>query len=257
MFPEKPHDGAARGPWGLWPTLALSAGVFLGYMGIQLLTGGMFVQGFWLYDRFASSGPHVVRIEIPLQRCAGLITSLGVLVAAPLCIWLILMCIRRRRGPAPRLYLGLTRFSLRQFAVWLAALAVVALASGWFLERLGKHEPEVMLRVWRTAVVPPLLWLAVVIVGPVFEELFFRGFLFRGIEYSLLGRDGAIIITALVWALVHLQYDSYFMGQIFLMGIVLGYARARTGSTLLTIALHALNNLYSTIMMYYIIGHGS
>lgn len=257
MFPKEPHYSTARGPWGLFSTLGLSIGIVAGYMGLQLLTGWLFIAGLGLYDH--SQNPALQRIDLNLQfkHHEGLVTSLGVLAAAPICLWLILYCIYRRRGPAPRIYLALKKFGLKQFVVWLGAFAVLVFASDYLSNALHKPEPKIMLDVWRTAVVPPVLWLAVIVAGPMFEEMFFRGFLYRGIEWSPLGRDGAIIITALCWSLIHQQYDPYFMGQVFLMGVLLGYARARTGSTLLTIALHALNNLYSTIMLYYMIGQGS
>lgn len=257
MFPKEPHYSALRGPWGLFSTLGLSAGIAAAYMGFQLLIGWLFIEGLRLYDRSQNPILQDINLKLLFENHEGLATSLGVLAATPIGIWLILYCIHRRRGPAPWIYLALKKFGLKQFVVWFGALAVLAFAGGYVSDRLGKQEPEVMLHVWRTAVVPPLLFLAVVVAGPIFEELFFRGFLYRGIEWSPLGRVGAIIITALSWALIHLQYDTYFIGQIFLMGILLGYARARTGSTLLTIVLHALNNLYSTIALYYLIGHGS
>ena len=84
------------------------------------------------------------------------------------------------------------------------------------------------------------------IVAPLFEEIFFRGFLFRGIANSWLGAPGAIVITAAVWALIHLQYSWTDIGMIFLLGLFLGYARYRTGSTTLTVLLHALWNTAST-----------
>ena len=52
-----------------------------------------------------------------------------------------------------------------------------------------------------------------------------------------------IAFTALMWALVHVQYDWYVTGQVFVFGLLLGWMRWATGSTLLTIVLHGLINL--------------
>jgi len=41
-----------------------------------------------------------------------------------------------------------------------------------------------------------------------FEELFFRGFLFRGLSSSFMGPVGAVLVTSALWALIHTQYDA-------------------------------------------------
>jgi uncharacterized protein len=53
----------------------------------------------------------------------------------------------------------------------------------------------------------------------------------------------AVLATALVWALMHVQYDWLPMLQIFSIGVLFGWLRQRSGSTTLTILLHALTNL--------------
>jgi membrane protease YdiL (CAAX protease family) len=100
--------------------------------------------------------------------------------------------------------------------------------------------PEFMSLAW-------LLWVAVVIAGPIFEELFFRGFLLAGFRASFLGPIGAVVLTSASWALIHLQYDAYDMSTIFVVGCVLGASRLKTGSVLLPIGMHILNNLIATI----------
>jgi membrane protease YdiL (CAAX protease family) len=46
---------------------------------------------------------------------------------------------------------------------------------------------------------------------------------------------------------MHLQYDWFFFGEIFCIGLLLGYLRYRTGSIWLTIFVHGLNNLLATL----------
>jgi membrane protease YdiL (CAAX protease family) len=78
---------------------------------------------------------------------------------------------------------------------------------------------------------------------PVFEELFYRGFVFEGIRASWLGGWGAVVITALLWTLIHQEYDSLEFAAMFITGLMLGVARLRTGSVPLTIVMHMLHNL--------------
>ena len=46
---------------------------------------------------------------------------------------------------------------------------------------------------------------------------------------------------------MHVQYDWATLAQIFLIGLLLGWLRWASGSTLLTILLHVLANLAATI----------
>lgn len=94
-----------------------------------------------------------------------------------------------------------------------------------------------------------LFWAAAVLAAPVFEEVMFRGFLFRGFQASFLGTGGTIVLTALLWAAMHLQYNLYGMGFIAATGILFGIARARTGSLIVPMALHAALN-FSDLLLF-------
>jgi membrane protease YdiL (CAAX protease family) len=87
----------------------------------------------------------------------------------------------------------------------------------------------------------------VVIVAPISEEVAFRGFLFRGLSASWLGVSGTLIATSAAWTAMHVQYDAFTLAQIFLIGLLLGWIRWASGSTLLTIGLHMLANLAATV----------
>ena len=53
---------------------------------------------------------------------------------------------------------------------------------------------------------------------------------------------GAIVLTSAAWALMHVQYDWFVIVQIFLLGILFGWLRWASGSTILTIILHMIAN---------------
>jgi membrane protease YdiL (CAAX protease family) len=86
-----------------------------------------------------------------------------------------------------------------------------------------------------------------VIAAPVTEELLFRGLLFGGLAPSALGAFGAAIVTSLVWAAIHIQYDLFDMGTIFLAGLLLAAARHSTQSVILCIILHSAMNFVATV----------
>ncbi len=92
------------------------------------------------------------------------------------------------------------------------------------------------------------LWLVAffaVVLGPLFEELLFRGFLLPLLQRSL-GPWLAIVLTAVGFALLHgQQYQWYWQDLLVvgLAGVAFGYARYKTGSTAAAALLHGGYNL--------------
>ena len=55
-------------------------------------------------------------------------------------------------------------------------------------------KTDYMIQVYETAGFLPLLWVTLLVEGPLLEELFFRGFMFQGIQRSRLGDRGDILL---------------------------------------------------------------
>jgi len=127
------------------------------------------------------------------------------------------------------------------------------------LDGLGfllKHPAsDFMISAYQTAGSLPLLWIVICVVAPIAEELLFRGFFYKGLSRSRLGVAGAIIVTSLCWAIIHLQYDIFIIATIFVHGLVLGTARAKTRSVVPAILMHVAINLVAMIQTAIIV-HG-
>ena len=54
-------------------------------------------------------------------------------------------------------------------------------------------------------------------------------------------------MTAGLFAVIHVQYDWFLIAQVFAFGLLFGWMRWATGSTILTTPLHALVNLEGMI----------
>jgi tetratricopeptide (TPR) repeat protein len=93
---------------------------------------------------------------------------------------------------------------------------------------------------------PLAAFLSVVVVGPVVEEILFRGLIYGALEKRL-RVSGAILASSFVFALVHLQVVYFF--PIFCLGIVLGWARWKANSLGLPILIHVLNNGFALILL--------
>jgi len=246
-----PHDmtapvavGKKPGPWGLWSTMGLSVVVYLVFLVISLLVtiacGVVFL----------AANPGADGAEFNAAIASGFVAFLGLSLAAPQCTGLVVLLARWKSTLPVREYLCLHPVSARTVLIWFGLLALLLICSDLLTYSLDRPiSPDVMAELYRTSRYAALAWFAIVLAGPVFEEVLFRGFMFRGIQASRLGNGGAIVITAALWAVTHVQYDAYLIATIFVLGILLGAARARTGSLYLTIAMHMATNLNATIEM--------
>ncbi len=89
--------------------------------------------------------------------------------------------------------------------------------------------------------------LVAVIIGPVIEEIFFRGFMYPAFK-RVFGVWPAIIISSVIFGVFHA--DPWLMAPIALMGVALAYLYEKEGTLAAPIAFHALNNLVSVIIVY-------
>ncbi len=101
----------------------------------------------------------------------------------------------------------------------------------------------------------PLLYILLIfaVIPAVFEELFFRGFLFTALRNSLsVGR--AIVISAVLFGVFHVVAGTLaperFLPSTF-MGLVLGWVCWKTGSVFPGMLLHAVHNGLLVTMGYY------
>ncbi len=229
--------------WGPWATLGLTACVLCFFGVVQW--GVAFPIAMWMGGDVGS--PEAQGVSESLQN-DGFLLAISTLVTSPLGVAGICCLVLLRRGATLGEYLALRRVSFAQLAKWVALVLVFALASDLLTLYLGRPiVPEFMREVYETSRVPLLLWIAIVVGAPVFEEALFRGFAHAGLAQSRVGATGTVLITASTWAAIHLQYDFYGVATIFAVGLLFGWARERTGSLVPCIAMHAAMNLVAAI----------
>lgn len=98
-----------------------------------------------------------------------------------------------------------------------------------------------------------LVFLTVVVVAPIGEEMVFRGFLQRFLETSWGDITRAILVSSLFFTLIH--FNPYWAIQIYLMGLILGYLSWLTKSIYPSILLHMSIN--GTSMLFIFLGEGA
>ncbi|MBI5850199.1 MAG: CPBP family intramembrane metalloprotease [Planctomycetes bacterium] len=135
-----------------------------------------------------------------------------------LCSWLVFLC-----AWVPLLVFGLT-------AVWRAF--------GWPMEA----QPH--LTYFATPSATP--WfasaaLAVVVLGPILEEVVFRGFLHDGLR-ARLGPRATITVVAVLFGAMHVGDGGVLFVPTALLGALFGWLRERSGGLFAPIATHMLHN---------------
>jgi membrane protease YdiL (CAAX protease family) len=243
--PGDPQTRAAPGapaPWGILSTIVWGAlGVFA-WFAVQFAVVIAFIA--WR-DTVAPGTVNTAQLAHD-----GFLLAFVTIVAGP--AWIAVAALASRwRGWRARDYLALVAPRRGELLFGIACLAALLIA--FDLLTLA-FERDVVPRFMREAYLSArasnalvLFFIAVAVVAPITEEIAFRGFLFRGLSASFLGVSGTLIATSAAWAAMHVQYDWVTLGQIFLIGLLLGWLRWASGSTLLTIVLHMLANLAACI----------
>lgn len=91
----------------------------------------------------------------------------------------------------------------------------------------------------------PIGILAVALIGPICEELLFRGGVQHDIQKRFISQGPAIAIgfSAILFSLIHMNPAQ--MPAAFILGVVLGFAYWWTGSLVAPVCIHVFNNSFA------------
>ncbi|MGE0665961.1 MAG: lysostaphin resistance A-like protein [Sphingomonadales bacterium] len=219
-------------PYGPWSTVGLAAAILYGS---ALLS--------WMLMTSVGAAPSGAAAGEATLAYAIIANLIGIAAVAKLTDL-------RAPGQSPA-YLALRPFTGDDGWRWLgiaaAFFAVDAFAETVLRDALGIAAPST----WLDDLQPGLLYvMAIVITGPIFEEMLARGFVMEGLMRTRLGVSGALVLSTLAWTLLHSEYDVLSLMLVFLTGLIFGAARLATGSLLLSIALHMAWNAMSVLLWH-------
>lgn len=187
----------------------------------------------------------------------GSAIALSLLVGNPVQV-ITLALAARMTGEDMLKYFALNVPRWRDVIIAVAGLAIVILVGDVLTAVSGRDlVPPFQLQIHRSAEAEGSLislWLALIVVAPIGEELLFRGFLFRGFVREPRDALPGILAIALIWSLLHIQYDWFGASLVFGIGVLFGYVRLYSGSTTLVILLHMLLNLESVVETVVVLG---
>ena len=236
-------DDKALVQWGFLGTALWGIVIVAIFITLQIIT--MFSVGL--------SGKHNLTEKqfldlIMSSQDDGVILSVSTFVTTIVCGTFVALIIKLKRGSNITDYIAIRTVPLKTLLKWLGVLVVFIAASEVLSLLLGRPiVTDFMATMYASTHPVWIIWIALIIAAPLFEEIFFRGFLLKGFASSFIGPIGAIVLTAALWAIIHIQYDAYNIAMIFFLGLMFGSARIKTGSLFVPLAMHVLVNLVSTI----------
>ena len=193
----------------------------------------------------------------------GSYAAQGIILAA--FVWLV---VRAKRSARARRY-GIPRASLIGVAALLLFWPVVncvAIAAGFVVEVLTGKAPDSIGHALLAQLVesPVDVWLyltiALAVVGaPVFEEVLYRGIVQQALVGAGMRRWPAILITSVLFTLVHLGAVTSVDGllALFVLSIGFGWVYEKTGRLSASIIMHAAFNLANLLLAWLTVGTGS
>ena len=218
-------------PWGLRDILriVLWSGVFIQWVVLAERALFFTVEPAWM-DR------HVVALGNTLLLDGAVLALMAMLLA-------------RRPAPAQPApgrsggNMRRIRFALVEYLTFLPVLFLMLLLVGAVLHLLGQPpKPQPVFTLYfseeRAAV---LRWLVVLVtvIGPIAEEVFFRGVVYRWLR-TRWGVGKALAGSALFFSVLH--GDPVAFVPIFGLGILFGWVYERTGSLAAAVSIHILHN---------------
>lgn len=178
----------------------------------------------------------------------GTVVSLSIVVSCVLLVAISVLIIRLKGGDS-RQYLALQPLSWSISMGMLGVLLIFTIGSQVLTYLLNETPFDFVDPLYQSVSSVWLLVFAMVIVAPLYEELVFRGILWSAIAEQFADSSqqhyGAIvasILTSLIFAVIHLQYGIYEISTIVILALIFCYARIRSGSLLLPMILHMINN---------------
>ncbi|MTC65950.1 CPBP family intramembrane metalloprotease [Providencia stuartii] len=150
---------------------------------------------------------------------------------------------QKRTGLMP---FGTVRFSDLRLPI--IAMVILSVATMFY----GEDETSILEMLTLSPLHQFILVVSVVFAAPIIEEIIFRGFLLNaGMGYGPNGKHVMIIITSVLFAMIHHQYNSpatFIM--IFVMSVIFCHVRIQTNSLMAPIILHMINNAVAMLLLF-------
>lgn len=237
-------------PWGPVSAIAVTLGIYFTSQIVGSLLILLYPAGLgWSQQRTSN--------WLEGSVVAQFLTVLIIESLALLLLWWFLK--RRRAKPAQ---LGLVKPEWRDVGMALAGFGCYFLVNAVSLILIGmltsidtNQQQELGFSTTTTGSGLMLIFISLVILPPIVEEILFRGFLYTGLA-SRLRKLTAALVTSVLFAVAHLQFGSgnallwAAAVDTFILSMVLVYLREKTGSLWSPIGVHFLKNGLAFLVLF-------
>lgn len=195
--------------------------------------------------------------DAPATTAAGVLAAVVMLVVTTLA-WVGFRGNQQGLRDGIRRAFGMKRPTGRDWALGvgygIGTFIVLQLGLGqaitYLIEVLGREVPEVQVGVQEAAqsggVVALVLGLAVVVLGPLGEELLYRGVLYQALSKHLPGWP-AIGLSGLAFGVTHIE--PFVVALTFPLGMVLAWVMRRHGTLVVPVVAHVVFNMISFVVI--------
>ena len=266
LFNTQPHPAmsALAGAPGVWIALGWIALYFV----LQMVGGTVAALAMAIATGLLHSWQGLLHFDDVLgmmQQRPGMQSLLAILTLCAAAIPILLLT----RRSWPRLWslgrppgFGFATPEAARF-LWLAIVVGIAatLLGGWLTSWLA-HGHAVNQNIEQLGENTPLGWriplaLMAVSLGPLTEELLFRGVLLSALLQRW-GSGAAILLSSLLFALMHLpglDWQLFAVPDLLLLALVLAWLRLRSGSIWPSVLAHGTYNLMA-VVGWFVAAHG-
>ncbi|GHV65635.1 abortive infection protein [Bacteroidia bacterium] len=242
MFFEKSHTGNNK-----WYLYVLT--ILITFLATQL--GSLPLAA---YALFTSDTPANIDIATITNTNIGLsLMLLSFAIGLVALLWCVKSIHNKKIGDVltARTYFDRTRF------FWGAAVWAMLSVASFALEYWLGDTSDIVFQFQPAKFFPLLLIVALFLpLQTSFEEVFFRGYLMQGSFLLLRSKWGALIITSLIFGLMHIANPEVTefgfwvtMPQYVLMGLFFGYLTIKDNGLELALGVHAANNIMACTLI--------
>jgi membrane protease YdiL (CAAX protease family) len=185
-----------------------------------------------------------------------------ILLAETFAIWLVFKLLRWAR--VKRQQIGMIRprvkdivYTLSGYGVYFVSYIIVIVIASHFSNLINIGQSQKIGFESASGTGPLILvFISLVVLPPIAEEIMFRGFLFSSLRQKFRFRY-AVIITSVLFGIAHLQFGSgaplLWVAAIdtFILSCVLCYLREKSNSLWPSILLHGLKNFIAYIALFH------
>jgi uncharacterized protein len=231
--------------WSGWATLGFGLIIGVLYISVIVVT----IMGFVLvsFKVHTASNFQTFLVSI-INRQNTSILAAGAITTAIVCTPLLWLIMKVRSGISIVDYLGIKKVKITTITAWLVLTFIMVVLLHTVLHILNHSKYPNIDLIYNK--IPLIFWIATIIFAPILEEVFFRGFLFKGFWQSRIGIIPTILLMSIAWAILHYEYGLLSLVALFIFGIFLGIARYRTNSIWTPLLMHAIWNTIALLSTF-------